>query len=97
MERIVLCDTKEYDKNKKTIETTLKLQGQVRNLGKHAAGIVITPSSVWNSMPINIVKGIPVSGFQESGSGKDLSDLGILKLDIVLSLNLKLVRTFIFL
>ena len=67
--------------NKKIIEITLRLQGQVRNLGKHAAGIVITPSNVWNSMPINVVKGIRVSGFQESGSGKDLSDLGILKLD----------------
>jgi DNA polymerase-3 subunit alpha len=68
-------------KNKQIIEVTLRLQGQVRNLGKHAAGIVITPNSVWNSMPINVVKGIRVSGFQESGSGKDLSDLGILKLD----------------
>jgi DNA polymerase-3 subunit alpha len=67
--------------NAKILETTLKLQGQVRNLGKHAAGVVITPGPVWDYMPINKVKGIPVSGFQESGSGKDLSTLGILKLD----------------
>lgn len=67
--------------NKKTIDTTLTLQGQVRNLGKHAAGIVITPGPVWDYMPVNMVKGVTVSGFQESGSGKDLSDLGILKLD----------------
>ena len=67
--------------NKKIIDTTLTLQGQVRNLGKHAAGIVITPGPVWEYMPVNIVKGVTVSGFQESGSGKDLSDLGILKLD----------------
>jgi DNA polymerase-3 subunit alpha len=67
--------------NKKIIDTTLTLQGQVRNLGKHAAGIVITPGPVWEYMPINMVKGVAVSGFQESGSGKDLSDLGILKLD----------------
>jgi DNA polymerase-3 subunit alpha len=69
------------EKNKKILDITLDLQGQVRNLGKHAAGIVITPGPVWESMPINIVKGVPVSGFQESGSGKDLSTLGILKLD----------------
>ena len=80
------CSTRVKDwildpKNKQIIDTTLRLQGQVRNLGKHAAGIVITPSSAWNCMPINVVKGIRVSGFQESGSGKDLSDLGILKLD----------------
>ena len=71
----------ENPNNKKTIETTLTLQGQVRNLGKHAAGIVITPGPVWEYMPVNMVKGVTVSGFQESGSGKDLSDLGILKLD----------------
>jgi DNA polymerase-3 subunit alpha len=47
---------------------TLKLQGQVRNLGKHAAGIVITPGPVWESMPVNICKGQIVSAFQESGS-----------------------------
>ncbi len=67
--------------NSKIINTTLTLQGQIRNLGKHAAGIVITPGSAWNYMPINVVKGVRVSGFQESGSGKDLSTLGILKLD----------------
>lgn len=60
---------------------TLKLQGQIRNWGKHAAGIVITPGPVWESMPVNITKGQIVSGFQESGTGKDLSTLGILKLD----------------
>jgi DNA polymerase-3 subunit alpha len=60
---------------------TLKLQGQVRNLGKHAAGIVITPGPVWESMPVNICKGQIVSAFQESGMAKDLSTLGILKLD----------------
>ena len=68
--------------NKTIIDTTLKLQGEVRNLGKHAAGIVITPGPVWDYMPVNVVKGVTVSGFQESGSGKDLSTLGILKLFI---------------
>jgi DNA polymerase-3 subunit alpha len=67
--------------NQKIIDTTLKLQGEVRNLGKHAAGVVITPGPVWDYMPVNNVKGTTVSGFQESGSGKDLSTLGILKLD----------------
>ena len=32
-------------------------------------------------MPVNICKGQIVTGYQESGSGKDLSSLGILKLD----------------
>lgn len=67
--------------NAEILSITLKLQGQIRNLGKHAAGIVITPGPVWEYMPVNICKGQIVSGFQESGSGKDLSALGILKLD----------------
>jgi DNA polymerase-3 subunit alpha len=64
---------------------TLKLQGQIRNLGQHAAGVVITPDDIWNYIPVNISKGNIVTAFQEAGSGKDLSSLGILKLD-----NLKL-------
>ena len=67
--------------NKEIIDLTLQLQGQVRNLGKHAAGIVITPGPVWELMPVNICNGQIVSGFQESGNAKDISAIGGLKLD----------------
>lgn len=67
--------------NKETIDLSLKLQGQMRNLGKHAAGIVITPGPIWELMPVNICKGQIVSGFQESGNAKDVSSIGGLKLD----------------
>ena len=67
--------------NKEIIDYTIKLQGQVRNLGKHAAGIVITPGPVWELMPVNICKGQVVSGYQESGTAKDISSIGGLKLD----------------
>lgn len=67
--------------NEEVKKLTLKLQGQVRNWGKHAAGIVITPGPVWESMPVSITKGVVVSAFQESSVSKDLSALGILKLD----------------
>lgn len=72
--------------NKKIIEQTLKLQGQIRGISQHAAGVVITPSECWNDVPTNIVatnKSI-VTAFSESdGSSKDLSELGILKLDML--------------
>lgn len=68
-------------KNQEIIKLSLKLQGQMRNLGKHAAGIVITPGPVWELMPVNICKGQIVSGFQESGNAKDISSIGGLKLD----------------
>lgn len=70
--------------NKKILNQTLKLQGQIRGIGQHAAGVVITPSECWNDIPTNIIasnKSV-VTAFQEAdGSGKDLSALGILKLD----------------
>lgn len=66
------------------LEETLKFQGQIRGVGQHAAGIVITPGPCWEYLPTNIIasnKSI-VTAFQEADkSGKDLSDLQILKLD----------------
>ncbi len=67
--------------NKEIIQLTLKLQSQLSHLSKHAAGIVITKGPVWESMPVNIVKKQIVSGYQENGKIKDLSSIGILKLD----------------
>jgi len=70
--------------NRKILVQVIKLQGQIRGIGQHAAGVVITPSECWNDVPTNIIpsqKSI-VTAFQEAdGSGKDLSALGILKLD----------------
>jgi DNA polymerase-3 subunit alpha len=70
--------------NRKILDQTLKLQGQIRGVGQHAAGIVITPGPSWEYLPTNIIasnKNI-ITAYQEADkSGKDLSELGILKLD----------------
>ena len=70
--------------NEKILYQTLQLQGQIRGIGQHAAGIVITPGPCWEYIPTNIIgsnKSI-VTAFQEADkSGKDLSELNILKLD----------------
>lgn len=70
--------------HKTILEETLKFQGQIRGVGQHAAGIVITPGPCWEYLPTNIIpsnKSI-VTAFQEADkSGKDLSELQILKLD----------------
>jgi len=71
-------------KNKEIIETVLKLHGNIRGVGQHAAGVVITPGLSWDYIPTNVIasNGSVVSAFQEADkSGKDLSALGILKLD----------------
>lgn len=70
--------------HKKVMQQTLRLQGRVKQLGQHAAGVVITPSESWNYIPTNVIaeNGAVVSAFPEAdGSFKALSYLGILKLD----------------
>jgi DNA polymerase-3 subunit alpha len=72
--------------NKKIIEQTLKLQGQIRGVGQHAAGVVITPTECWNDVPTNIIasnKSVVTAFSEADGSDKDLSKLGILKLDML--------------
>lgn len=72
--------------NKTILEETISLKGQIRGIGQHAAGIVITPGPCWEYLPTNIIakqKSV-VTAFQEADkSGKDLSELKILKLDIL--------------
>lgn len=72
--------------NKIIIEETIGLKGKVRGVGQHAAGIVITPGPCWEYLPTNIVskQKTIVTAFPEADkSGKDLSELKILKLDIL--------------
>jgi DNA polymerase-3 subunit alpha len=72
--------------NKKILNQTLKLQGQIRGVGQHAAGVVVTPSECWNDIPTNIIatnKSIVTAFSEADGSTKDLSELGILKLDML--------------
>jgi DNA polymerase III subunit alpha len=70
--------------NKDTIKWAQKLKGQFKNLGTHAGGIVITPGPIYNFIPVAKGGGEIVTAFREAdGSTKDLSELGILKLDIL--------------
>lgn len=71
-------------KNREMIDIALRLQGNIRGIGQHAAGVVITPKESWFYVPTNIISSNEniVTAFQEADkSGKDLSTLGILKLD----------------
>jgi DNA polymerase-3 subunit alpha len=71
-------------KNAEVIETALQLHGNIRGIGQHAAGVVITPGLSWDYIPTNVIASNEnvVTAFQEADkSGKDLSALGILKLD----------------
>jgi len=72
------------ENNQDTIELAQKLLGQMRQLGTHAGGIVVTPGPIYDYIPVTKGGGNLVTAFKEAdGSGKDLSELGILKLDIL--------------
>ncbi len=70
--------------NQDTIKWAQKLKGQFKNLGTHAGGMVITPGPIYNFIPVAKGGGEIVTAFREAdGSVKDLSELGLLKLDIL--------------
>lgn len=72
------------DENKDVIKWGQKLLGQVKNLGTHAGGILITPGPIYDYIPVVRGSGEIVTAFKEAdGSSKDLSELGLLKLDIL--------------
>ena len=56
-----------------------KLEGQVRNLGVHAAGVVVSPKPLTNYLAVEDRGGVRVTSY----SGKDMEALGLVKLDIL--------------
>ena len=72
------------EENRDVIKWAQKLIGQVKNLGTHAGGILITPGPIYDYIPVVRGSGEIVTAFKEAdGSSKDLSELGLLKLDIL--------------
>jgi len=69
--------------NKVIFRIADRLIGGIRQYSLHAGGIVITPESVYNYIPINRVKGNIVAGFQDGPNNRELSQLGIMKIDIL--------------
>lgn len=57
------------------------LEGKVRHYSLHAAGVVVTPGPQEDYVPVNRVSGQIVTGFQEGGDIREISDIGLLKID----------------
>lgn len=82
--------------NKEIIYYANKLMGCTRQIGTHAGGIVITPTPIWNHIPVTRAAQTVVTAFREAdGSYKELSDLGLLKLDILGLSSLSIIQTAI--
>lgn len=60
-----------------------KLEGNVRHLSQHAAGVVIAPGPVSNYCGLEKAKDNIVTCFEEAGGSKELSKLGLVKMDFL--------------
>ncbi|NIG99036.1 MAG: DNA polymerase III subunit alpha [Buchnera aphidicola (Periphyllus acericola)] len=72
-----------YDSDfKDLIKSTKKLEGVVRNVGKHAGGVVIAPSKITDFSPVyydSIEKKNSVTQFDKN----DIEDVGLVKFDFL--------------
>jgi len=83
-----LCDNNEdmkqfVDKNKDILPLANSLYRKIRHLGKHAAGVVIFDGPIYDYIPVQRTGGEVIASFSEGTTKKYLSDLKILKLDIL--------------
>ena len=75
---------KEYDSNdeiKNLIDTSKKLEGLPRNVGKHAAGIVVAPDEIDDFIPLYRVEESDEIVTQYDKD--DIEKLGLVKFDIL--------------
>ncbi|MDF2615466.1 MAG: polymerase alpha subunit [Sedimentibacter sp.] len=77
-------DIKEFIENNEKFFTVCKFfEGKVRNYSMHASGVVVTPGPMEELAPINRASGQIVTGLQEGGDIREISDIGLLKFDIL--------------
>jgi len=60
-----------------------KLNGNVRHISQHAAGVVIAPSNITNFCGLEKAKDSIITCFEEAGGSKELSKLGLVKMDLL--------------
>ncbi len=72
-----------YLKYKTKLDYVPKILNKIRSVGKHAGGVLILPSPVWEHIPVERVQGELVSAFVESGSSTQLDEIGYVKFDLL--------------
>lgn len=60
-----------------------KWRGLFRSVGKHAAGIVITPDPIGDCVPVLRQKGVVMCAIREGQETRELTELGYLKADLL--------------
>lgn len=72
-----------YEKHKQILDLVPDFLNKIRQSGKHAGGIVVTPEPIYNYVPVDRVNGEVVTAFPESGQEQVLDEIGIVKYDIL--------------
>jgi DNA polymerase-3 subunit alpha len=72
-----------WKKHKKYIDFADKVSELIRHIGVHPCGTIVAPRAVYNYCPLQRAKGEIVSAYTEGEDRRELSDLGLVKLDIL--------------
>ena len=72
-----------YKKHKDIIDLAKGLDGKIRQISKHAGGVILLDRPVYELIPVEKVGGAVLTAFPESGSDSTLDELGIIKFDIL--------------
>lgn len=72
-----------YLKHKEIIDMSKDLDGKIRQISKHAGGVVILDRPIYELIPVERVSGSVLTAFPESGSDNTLDLLGIIKFDVL--------------
>jgi len=72
-----------WKEHRSLINLAKKISGLIRNIGVHPCGTIIAPKAVYKYCPLQRVKGQVVSAYSEGLRGRELSEVGLLKLDIL--------------
>lgn len=80
-EAILKTKYEEDDEVKSIIDLAIKLEGIIRNVGKHAGGLVISPKPIVNFSPLYFEanNSSPVTQFDKN----DIEDIGLVKFDFL--------------
>lgn len=72
-----------YLKHKDIIDMSKDIDGKIRQVSKHAGGVVILDRPIYELIPVERVSGSLLTAFPESGSDSTLDEIGIVKFDIL--------------
>jgi DNA polymerase-3 subunit alpha len=72
-----------WKEHKELIKLGIKVSPLIRHASVHPCGTIVSPKPVYTYCPLQRVKGEIVSGYSEGIKGRELSEIGLVKLDIL--------------